>query len=266
MKELYSTEIKKKVKEKVQKQEEREGKQITVTEEVEKEVPVKLIVRDPSRKIREDAEFYFAKTVSSLVNQGINSRHAMRAKLFGGLVQEIEQIEFEYNRIIGIEEKDRSEKDKKELERIQKVYQTKLRELMSLEDNHQALFERTAEAIADNKLAVYWALNLTYIKEENKDPVQYFDGDSLDEKYASYDILEEKNDAFYTKIVERVIPVLALWRNGMAKTQEDFDKFIKKLEEKTVNEDEGITENEEIVTVEEEKVPETEETNEEKTA
>lgn len=231
-KELFSKSINKEILvDKVETKKDDKGNDVKITTQEKAKVPVKVIVVNPSRVLREMCELYYASTISDLVNRNISTRHSLRQKLFGPLVAKTEKLEMEFAQLSKTEEKDLSENDKKRLEIVKEELTACLQELLSAQDNNEVLFSQTAEAIADTKLLTFYTLHLSYLQEDNKEPQALFYGETFEQKLKDFDEKEEKLEPFYVEARNLVSTIVSLWIRGYAGNQKEFDEALKKLEE-----------------------------------
>ena len=193
--------------------------------------PVKVVVAMPTRVLQEEAEMVYASTLSNLINKNINTKFTLRQKLFGPLLREVEMLQQEYIELTKTEEKDLSEKEKARLVTLNTEFGEKFKEMLSQEEAHQLLFNQTAEAIADNRLTVFWALHLAYL-EENGKLESFFEGKTFEDKLKNYDKIEGAANEFEMKVIKIISQVVGLWLRGYANTQDAIDKALKVLDEK----------------------------------
>ena len=95
----------------------------------------------------------------------------------------------------------------------------------------QSLFDHTADVKAQNRLLLWYTLMLTHIqKEDEDDPVPYFNGLDFDEKIEDYYLKEDVSDDFYLAVVKKVTTILAFWFFNQASTPEEFNALIEQME------------------------------------
>jgi hypothetical protein len=258
MKSLYITEMLKEVEiEKTEVTKNEAGAEVTTKTKVKEKQPVKVIVAAPTRKLRDEAEVAYASQIGKLVEQGVLTRHLLRKRIIDGgggfftnqetkefedLLKKLQNLEIEYQRLILISEADRTPDEKVLFGNIQKEYSDIQQKLQAVEQTQQALFNNTAENIANNRMTVWWALQLTHIQEPGSiEPKPMFEGKTSEEKYESYDKLEEDADQFYLDVASRVSMVIALWRNGLAADQAGFDTMIAEINKPATKEPDNTT-------------------------
>lgn len=222
------------------------GEEVKTTVKVKKNVPVKVMIRKPSRKFLDEAETFYAISVSKDVAGGVLSRAMLRKYLLntGGVLSEEEKklATNLYNRWFTLSndfqhaslkpEEERTEEEKKKLEKMMVELTETQRNIQEYESQQQALFDNTAEARARNKTIIFYTLNLTYTQgPDDFEPQVYFKGDTVEDKYESYDELEDASDPFYLKLIERATLAVTMFYSGLASSQEEFDSLVKRLSE-----------------------------------
>tara|TARA_R110000772_G_scaffold137755_2_gene246691 strand:- start:293 stop:733 length:441 start_codon:yes stop_codon:yes gene_type:complete len=103
--------------------------------------------------------------------------------------------------------------------------------IVEFESNFQSLFDHTADVKAQNRVLLWYCLFLTYIYDEDKDKfVQYFPGESFEDKISYYYELEESDDTFYGELIKKVSTTMAFWFFNQASSQEEFEELIHRVE------------------------------------
>jgi hypothetical protein len=216
------------------------GNEIKTIKKIEKECPLTLLVKKPSRKMKDMAGEFYAIQYSKAINSGILPRWAIRKLISekGGLLTDNEtrnlygellELENKHQRLSMIPENERTQEEKDLIKATQDRYIEVNRNILKFENTQESLFSQCAESVAGDKLALFWYLFLTQTSENNSEPAFYFTGDTFEERYAQYIDKEDEDDELFAKILERVAVVIALWRNGMGETQEDLKTAIDSL-------------------------------------
>jgi hypothetical protein len=212
------------------------GDEIKVTKKVTEKTPVKVILKRPSRRQIEEADLEYSVEMSRCVKKGILTK-AMLVKKYsdtGGLMSETEaktlyqlyqklmelQREYTENETVN-----KSEPNRKQKTEELTLEMTKVRDqIVKTEMAYQSLFDHTADMKAQNRLLLWYIINLTYIQREgDSKPVPYFKGEDFEDK------LED-----YFEIARKVSNIAAFWFYNQASTKEDFDGL---LTEKVESED-----------------------------
>jgi len=208
-----------------------EGK---LTKDVQKEIPVRVILKSPSRKENEEAETLYSVELHRCMRAGMLTEPLL-VKYYaneGGIFSEEEQKEYsslllrfmekqnEYQRANllpeGAEKAERFEKAKTDLIDIQ----TRLQDFKRAQ---QSLFNQTAEKKAGDKTITWYAMRLPYLQEGEGEPVAMFAGESFEDRLNEFDSKED--DEFFGRVFQRVLLFITFWYMGNVQKKEDF-KFL----------------------------------------
>lgn len=219
------------------------GEETITKKTVKEKEPVEIQIRKPSRRELEEAELVYSVEMSQCIKKGILTK-AMLAKKYsdsGGLFSEEDSYEYadfykealdlqnEYMRLDTVKRKTKEQKEK--FEEIKQKMAINRKKIVDFESNFQSLFDHTADVKAQNKVLLWYCLNLTYIYDSDSDKfVEYFKGDDFDEKVAYYYNLEESEDELYFDLIKKASTTIAFWFFNQASTQEEFEEIMKKAE------------------------------------
>ena len=216
--------------------------EITVKKKVTEKVPTTIILRKPTRRQIEEADLEYSVEMSKCIKKGILTK-AMLAKKYsdtGGAMTENQSkrlVEL-YTKIYDLQSEnirlEASSKKKENKEKIQKVIEdlTAVRkEIIEIESGYRSLFDHTADTKAQNKILLWYVLNLTYIKEvEDETEKAYFSGVEFEQKLEDFYKKEEDPDEKYISLSKKVSTLIAFWFFNQASTKEDFEELDKKIE------------------------------------
>ena len=151
------------------------------------------------------------------------------AKDYGKLYREVFDVQNEYARLEVVEKK--TDKQKKRLEELKdQVAETK-RQIVEAESAMQSLFDHTADIKAQNRLLLWYTLMLTHIqREDDEEPIPYFNGEDFDTKIEDYYIKEDEASDFYGEVVKKVTTILAFWFFNQASSPDEFNNLIEQME------------------------------------
>ena len=249
-KELYSFEVKtyKEVEEKTVSKDEKTGEEITVSKKVKKEVPVRIVIKRPSRKLIEKAETQYTIKLSELMRLGVLTR-AMVTKKYadtGGVLTETEALYLtsRYKRLaeiqkdfvnLSIKSENLSTEDRAKLDSVTDEINTIRREIAETESNYSFIFQHTADMKATNHVILWYSLMLSYL-EDQKDGGQpewtpFYKGESYEEKLEDFYGKEENADSFYLQVKQKLAYIISFWYHGAVATKEDFTKLEKDINE-----------------------------------
>ena len=151
------------------------------------------------------------------------------AKDYGKLYREIFDVQNEYARLEVVDKK--TDKQKKRLEELKdEVAETK-RQIVEAESAMQSLFDHTADIKAQNRLLLWYTLMLTHVqREDNEEPLPYFNGEDFDTKIEDYYLKEDEASDFYGEVVKKVTTILAFWFFNQASSPDEFNSLIEQME------------------------------------
>ena len=211
------------------------GNAITITKKVNEEVPIKITLKKPSRRQIEEADLEYSVEMSRCVKKGILTK-AMLVKKYsdtGGLMSETEAKSlYQYYQKLGELHREYSEnqiltKDEKRDKELTLEMAEIRDKIVKIEMAYQNLFEHTADMKAQNRLLLWYILNLTMIQgESDKAPKLYFKGDSFESRLDDYYDKEESEDAQYFLIAKKISTIAAYWFYNQASNKEEFDKLF----------------------------------------
>jgi len=240
MKELFSFNIT--VNKEVEKTETKEenGQTITVTQKVKEDVPVRVIIKQPSRKNMEDADLQYSIEMSNCVKKGILTKGMLTKKYSdtGGSLSEEDAIELNklYSMVISWQNdltrvNSKSEVNKEaETALIDKILVAKAR-IVQLESDNQTLFNNTADTIAQNNVIRWFCLNMAHTQvmpNGNIEPM--FKGLTLEDKINNLYDMDEAEDPIYKKAYRKLATFVSFWYFSKNVQKEDFEKLESDIE------------------------------------
>jgi hypothetical protein len=240
MKELFSFNIT--VNKEVEKTETKEenGQTITVTQKVKEDVPVRIIIKQPSRKNMEDADLQYSIEMSNCVKKGILTKGMLTKKYSdtGGLFSEEDATELAklYSLVINWQNELTRVTSKTDVNKeaetalIDKILAAKAR-IVQLESDNQTLFNNTADTIAQNNVIRWFCLHMAHTQvmpSGNIEPM--FKGFSTEEKLAQLYAMDETEDSVYTKAFRKLMTFVSFWYFSKNAQKEDFEKLESDIE------------------------------------
>lgn len=219
------------------------GEEIVVKKKVTEKFPIEIFLKKPTRRQIEEADLEYSVEISRCIKKGILTK-AMLAKKYsdiGGLMSESESqrlVEL-YQKIFELQNENArldliTEKSSDNLERIKQINEELVESrnsIVDIESSYRALFDHTADTKAQNKVLLWYIINLTFLKREsdlNEKP--YFKGKDFEEKLADFYEKEEKAEDLHVQLVKKVSTFIAFWFFNQASTKEDFENLEKKVE------------------------------------
>ena len=244
-KKLYQFTLDKEVEKVVEstKKNKKTGEETTTKKTVKEKEPIEIQIRRPTRRELEEAELVYSVEMSKCIKKGILTK-AMLAKKYsdsGGLFSEDDASDYakyykealdlqnEYIRLDTVKKKTKAQKER--FEEIKGEMALNRKEIVDFESNFQSLFDHTADVKAQNKVLLWYCLNLTYIYNKDSDKFEeYFKGQEFEDKTSYYYDLEESEDQFYLDLIKQASTVIAFWFFNQASSQEEFEEIVKKSE------------------------------------
>jgi hypothetical protein len=105
------------------------------------------------------------------------------------------------------------------------------KEIVDIESSYRSLFDHTADSKAQNKVLLWYIINLTFVKKElDESPKPLFKGKDFEEKLQDFYSKEEEQAADYVKISKKLSTFFAFWFFNQASSKEDFEELDRKIE------------------------------------
>lgn len=222
-----------------------------VTKEITKqEVPVRIFLKKPTRSQVEDGDMFYSVWLNKFIKMGLLTR-AMLAKKqldIGGSLNEEDKLNYaklylklfekqqnviRYSAIdsdsMTNDEQERLDKSVSELSIIRK-------ELADFEAAQASIFDHTADVKARNKTITWFLLHLAYyIKGDGDDDSAspLFAGTDYDEKYDTYQELDEEQDQIFVKSIDRLSTIATIWYMSGIQEQQEFEDVLKQMKKQT---------------------------------
>jgi hypothetical protein len=244
MKEIYSfnVEVEREVQEtETKKRKNKEtGKmeEVSVDKTVKKEVPIKIIIKEPNRRQLEDADMEFSIEMSNCIKRGILTK-AMLAKKYsdsGGLLSEedakfltrkyseLGDLQNKYTRLSAKPKKTKADEDR--LTSMMGDMADKRREIVDIETSYSSLFNHTADNKAQNKVILWYLVNLSHYQEDESDDIKpFFNGEESEDKINQYYDIDENGDEIFDLAKDKLSTFLSFWYFSSNASVEDFDQL-----------------------------------------
>lgn len=214
-----------------------EGAEVTIKTKVIEKVPHKFFIKKPSRIEFDGAELYKAEMFSEATKRGVLTHSLISKRIAndGGYLSEPEKIKYTdgWKKVIeAVKEQtelnkktDKTPEDEAKLKELISIIETTQKDIQDLELTQLSLFENSAEAYARNKVIRWWLLTASYLVNDKGEEIPLFSGKTTEDRLASYDKIEEDEDAFLISIVNKFVNYITFWYVGSATNPEDFDKL-----------------------------------------
>ena len=244
MKRLFEFTVPKKETVKESTVEQKDGKEVTITSDVEKEVEKKYFLRKPTRAMFDDAELFFAVSLSEGIKAGLLTR-ALLLKRFnndGGILSENEkesltvlysdimERQTEFQKLSLKSKEERSEEEQLRYGEALTFLNEARVQLQEFEMAQSSLYDQTAENRARNKTILWWVLALSYSDEEGEEK-PFFHGENYEQKLSDYDAMEEEDDDFVINVISKLSYYISFWYVSKVNTKEEFEELLKASEQ-----------------------------------
>ncbi len=229
---LYTFEVKKtqKVKETTT-EKDAEGKDVQITREVDKEVPVKFHILNPTRKLQDDANIFYSVKVSEGIKMGLVTRsYLMRKFQQDGILASTDEKKAHsenYTKAIKIEVELETIKqnstlsdDEKELKAdpLRNEYNELRQKIFDFESIQSSLFDNTAEKRANDLLSIWFVLHLLYADNEGNPSCLFGDG-NFEQKLERLNAVEDSEDTFLASVIEKGGFLIGRLNSGVSKEE-----------------------------------------------
>lgn len=241
MKKLFTFKVNKETEvEEAQITKDAEGKEIKVLNKVKKQEPHNFFIRFPNRQLKYDAEVFFSAVTHECTKRGVASKMMLEKTYLntGGVLSDEEQKSYDKakNDLLEkqIEYRDLSQKptpteeEKKKQESLMEEITNLVIQIQSFENQlGQNIYVNTAENIASNRTALWWALMLSHEDLGNDKFKPVFGDGEYETRLKFYDSLEETEDEYLLEVVNKCFLAASLWYFNKAQTQEEFEAFFR---------------------------------------
>ncbi len=219
--------------------ENRNGQPVKVIAPVKKAITTKMALKHPTRRELRAAELFYGKRFNWYLNEGFLPSSILTNKhlnLTGGIIsdKDRDRIDTLRARSVAIEnDLVRAINEPAETKvALQKDLTNVRAELLNLYSVNQTVFNQTADKRAERDLNDWFAYHLTLV-DKGGQWAPYFEGDTYERKEESMWKMEESNDAFYEKAIERISTYVQFFNMGLS-TPEQFkaaeDELKKQLD------------------------------------
>lgn len=220
----------------------------TYKEKVKKEVPVEIQINQPSRRQMQEADMEFSIEMSKCIKSGILTKAMLLNKYSdtGGLISdtdaklmveaadEIRNLQAKLTVLNLKPESERSEDYAKKIENLTSEILRRRKTLMEKETSYITLFNHTADIKAQNKVILWYILNLTFIKDTSKKEADFqplFPGKTFEQKEAAMFDYEDNKDEIYDKCYSKLASIISYWFFTGNPDKDEFDRIVGEIDE-----------------------------------
>jgi len=219
------------------------GQEITIKKKTVEKSPIQITLKKPTRRQIEEADLEYSVEMSRCIRKGILTK-AMLAKKYsdtGGLMSETESTKLVelYKDIYDLQNENiKLEAITNKTEEIQNKISTVVgkstevrKNIVEIESSYRALFDHTADSKAQNRIILWYIINLTYIKKQADESAKpYFKGKDFEDKLQSFYEKEEESSQQYLQLSRKLSTLVAFWFFNQASSVQDFEELDRKIE------------------------------------
>jgi hypothetical protein len=219
------------------------GQTITTTSDVVKPVPFTIILKEPSRREKQDLVLFQSVTYNKAIELGLLPKLVMQQKLgkevanplskeedanLRAMTERLLALSNDFMQLSGdaLTMVD-TESVKERKERLLIEYMTLQSKVIDMKAAYQSVYDHTAERYTENKTLQWLTLFLTYVTEPGTSdsvPRPFFPGSDYTTKEDKLGDMEDSKDELYGKALEKLPYLWMLFLYGKASTPEEFAK------------------------------------------
>lgn len=232
----FTLEKKEKKKVEVERKNKETGEVETIVQNKTVKVPVKYVIKKPTRRVIDEAEAQYAVEMSKNIKRGIVTK-AMLVKKYadtGGTLTEEEtkdmvrklQKSNEISNKIQLLTATKKKESKKEIEQLTSELLVLRQELADIEMSMQGVYDHTADSRSERSMLLWYTIQLARKIEEEKE-VLFFDGLLYEDQLESLYEKDENGSSLEQEALNKFMSVISLWFYNNSVTQEEIDEFLK---------------------------------------
>lgn len=213
------------------------GKEITEKVKITKSVPHTIVLKEPSRREKQDLAMYNGIVYNEAINIGLLPRLIMTQKLskdpgnpisgdddktLASMNAKLQELANDYIRL-NSQSGEESEDQKERKIKLSVEYNALYKKVVDINTAYQSVFAHTAEQYQQNRALAWLTLFLTYIKIGDKhEPM--FPGADIKTKEDKLGDLEDSNDKLYMASLDKLSTYFMLYYFGRASNSAEFSK------------------------------------------
>jgi len=232
----FTLETKEKKKVEVERKNKETGEIETIVQNKTVKVPVKYVIKKPTRRVIDEAEAQYAVEMSKNIKRGIVTK-AMLVKKYadtGGTLTEEETKEMvrklqksnEITNRIQLLTATNKKDSKKEIEDLTSELLILRQELADIEISMQGVYDHTADARSERSMLLWYTIQLAR-KIEEEEEVLFFDGLLYEDQLESLYEKDENGSSIEKEALNKFMSAISLWFYNNSVTQEQIDEFLK---------------------------------------
>ena len=196
--------------------------------------------------MQDEAELFHGSKLAECIKKGLMTRPLLSKRFAndGGVfteteVQKVKDLYIEFfekqndlQKLLLKKEDERTDVEKESVKTLSGRVGEISVDLQQYEQLEDGLYNQTAEGIARNKVMLWWALHLSYETNDKEEEKELFGSGSYEDRVKRLEVMEDTDDAFYNRVVKRLMLTSSFWFSGRASKQEDFDDVVRMWKEK----------------------------------
>lgn len=225
------------------------GEEVTRTykEIVKKEVPVEILINQPTRKQMQEADMEFSIEMSKCIRNGILTKAMLLnkyndtggliseadAKTMVGSADEIKELQAKLTIYNLKPESERDEDDKKKIETLTSQILQRRKTLIEKETSYITLFNHTADIKAQNRAILWYVLHLSFFKDSSKKNADFeplFPGKTFEIKENAMFECEENRNEIYEKCYSKLASIISYWFFTSNIDNAEFDRIVGEID------------------------------------
>ncbi len=224
---------------------EENGQTISVTSKVTKAVPHTIVLKEPSRREKQDLALFQQIAYNEAITKGLLPKIVMQQKVgkdgalsedqdksIAAMNQRLQELSNDFMRLNANAEPD-SDDLKARKERLLMEHSALRKRVEDLETAYQSVYAYTAENYMQTKTLSWLTLFLTYLQSGAKQEAYFAGADFAAREDRAAD-LDDANDPLYRAVMEKLPVLWMLYLFGRASKPEDFtrieDEWSKQVE------------------------------------
>lgn len=217
------------------------GQTIVTTSEVTKQVPITVILKEPTRREKQELVLFQSVTYSKAIELGLLPKLTMQQIIGKAASNPLSQEEdanlramterlmalsndfMQMSSTESVLEDKESVKERKE--KLLVEYLALQNKVIDMKTAYQSVYEHTAERFTENKTLQWLTLFLTYVSDPSASdsvPRPFFPGSDFAAKEDKLADLEDTKDPLYLKSLEKLPYLWMLYLYGRASNPEQF--------------------------------------------
>lgn len=225
------------------------GDEVTRTykETVKKEVPVEILINQPTRKQMQEADMEFSIEMSKCIRNGILTKAMLLnkyndtggliseadAKTMVGSADEIKELQAKLTIYNLKPESERDEDDKKKIENLTSQILQRRKTLIEKETSYITLFNHTADIKAQNRAILWYVLHLSFFKDSSKKNGEFeplFPGKTFEQKENAMFESEDSRNEIYEKCYSKLASIISYWFFTSNIDNAEFDRIVGEID------------------------------------